>query len=116
MRRVLFIVMLVALLGALAVRAFAGNGNGAFVDKAADCEFELPGLEATGLRIQKAATSAGTWQFHCHGLLDSPENAPTTAVVLTGGRCTVPIFLGVGFGRAVITPGGHISVTCHFTP
>jgi len=121
MRRVLLLVMLVGLVAALAAPALAG-GNGAENDRANDCWF--PGdppfsgmFEAHDLRVQKVRTPAGSGQFHCHGMIDNLSQAPAKAVNVEG-PCLLPVwFVGTfGEGRGVVTPTGHINITCHFGP
>lgn len=118
MRRVLLVALLVGLMGALAVPAIAGNGNGAMNDKANDCFFPVAPFEAYGLRVQKVKTPSEHGQFHCHGMIANLENAPATAMVQLGGVCYLPAYFGwqPGVGHAVITPNGHINLTCRFSP
>lgn len=120
MRRVLLLAVLVGLFSAGAMPAVAGNG--ADVDRATDCWF--PGdppfsgnFEATALRVQKVRTPAGSGQFHCHGMIDDVSQAPAHATVIEG-VCFLPVWFGAepGEGRAVVSPTGHINLTCHFSP
>ncbi len=55
---------------------------------------------------------------HCHGSIDNPTQAPAEAVVLSGGTCYLPVWFGwqPGEGHAVVTPTGHVNLTCHFGP
>ena len=118
MRRILLVTLLVGLMGVLALPAAAG-GNGAVNDRANDCFFPVPIFEANELRVQKVKTPSGQGQFHCHGFIDNPANAPDTAVVFKGGECYLPAYFPfpqAGVGHAVIAPNGHINLTCHFSP
>jgi hypothetical protein len=117
MRRVLLTALLVSLFALVAVPAFAG-GNGAINDKDNDCLYPVAPFQAYELRVQKVKTPSEQGQFHCHGKIASLANAPATAMVQLGGVCYLPAYFGwqPGVGHAVITPTGHINLTCNFSP
>ncbi len=115
MRRMLLVVVLLSFIAAPAVPAFAGDG--AHVDRAEDCFFPVRDYWATGLRTQKVKTPVDSGQFHCHGMINDLSQAPDEAVRLQGGVCFLPFYFGdrPGVGKAVITPNGHINLTCKFS-
>ena len=117
MRRMLLVALLMGLMGALALPAAAG-GNGAINDRANDCFFPVAPFEAYELSVQKVKTPSEQGQFHCHGFIDNLANAPDTAMVQMNAACYLPAYFQwqPGVGHAVITPNGHINLTCNFSP